>query len=128
MDKYGDNILLNIKKSSMDLKKNEGVSTPNMAELQLSRYKASRGVFIFSTFVFFLNYFLLAAHFYDTIFAKTLPFSYTIFLTGFMIYLYFFLGKVFALPKGIQFWLGIVLVIVGIIFLLPFSGMSVSNF
>lgn len=112
----------------MDLKKNEGAWASEVSQLYISRYEASRVVFIFSTFVFFLNYFLVWAHFYDVLFVKTLPFSYVIFLTGWMMYLYFFLGKIFSLSKGAQFWVGGFLILVFILFLLPFSGMSVSNF
>lgn len=122
------NILLNIKKSSMDYKKDVKNVPPDESIVLQSRYQASKNVFMYTTFLFFLNYFFVGAKFYDSIFLKTLPFIYVLFLVSFFMFIYFFLTRSFSCWKWTKF-----LIIVGewilcIALLLPFVWISLNNF
>jgi len=86
----------------MDLKKNrEKVLLDNSIVLE-SRYQAAKYMFMLLTFLFFLNYFFVGAKFYDDIFLKTLPFIYVFFLTGWIMYMYFFTVYKFTFSKYIK--------------------------
>lgn len=122
------NILLNIKKSSMDYKKDVKNVPPDESIVLQSRYQASKNVFMYTTFLFFLNYFFVGAKFYDSIFLKTLPFIYVLFLVSFFMFIYFFLTRSFSCWKWTKF-----LIIAGewilcIALLLPFVWISLNNF
>lgn len=109
------NILLNIKKSSMDYKKELKKSFQNGPLLLQHRYLASRNVFMYMSFLFFLNYFFVWAKFFDTLFINTLPYMYVWFLLTFMGFIYFFLWKAFSPNSFIRIWiLWILIVLFGI--------------
>ncbi len=122
------NILLNIKKSSMDYKKDVKKVFADESTVLQSRYHASKNVFMYTTFLFFLNYFFVGAKFYDNIFLKTLPYMYVLFLASFFMFLYFFLVRSFSSWKSGKFLIIGIEIILFIALLLPFVWISLNNF
>lgn len=119
------NILLNIKKSSMDYKNDIKKSWENKEEILKYRYISSRNIFIYLSLIFFLNYFFVWAKFFDNIFLLTLPFVYVCFLVSIIIFWYFYLLNNFKLNKVWNIVSIIILLILFIIFLLPFSWFGI---
>lgn len=119
------NILLNIKKSSMDYKNDIKKSWENKEEILKYRYNSSRNIFIYLSLIFFLNYFFVWAKFFDNIFLLTLPFVYVSFLVSIMIFWYFYLLSNFKLNKIWNIISIIILWILFLIFLLPFSWFGI---
>lgn len=112
----------------MDSKKDGNKVTPDELVVLQSRYQASKNVFMYTTFFFFLNYFFVGAKFYDGIFLKTLPFMYVLFLASFLMFLYFFLVRAFSLWKWAKFLIIGWELVFFIALLFPFVGMSLNNF
>lgn len=119
------NILLNVKKSSMDYKNDIKKSWENKEEILKYRYNSSRNIFIYLSLIFFLNYFFVWAKFFDNIFLLTLPFVYVSFLVSIMIFWYFYLLSNFKLNKIWNIVSIIILWILFLIFLLPFSWFDI---
>lgn len=83
------------------------------------RYNSSRDIFIFMSFLFFLNYFLVWANFYDILLIKTLPLTYVWFVFSLLSFLYFFILNIFPKNKLIKLVAFIVNLLLFIVFLLP---------
>lgn len=52
-------------------------------------YEWARAFFVFSAFIFFLNYFIVGKSFYEDITWAILPFSYILFLSSFSLFIIF---------------------------------------
>ncbi|MGE4444174.1 MAG: hypothetical protein AB7E37_04245 [Candidatus Altimarinota bacterium] len=112
----------------MDYKKDVKKVFADESTVLQSRYHASKNVFMYTTFLFFLNYFFVGAKFYDNIFLKTLPYMYVLFLASFFMFLYLFLVRSFSSGKSGKFLIIGIEIILFIALLLPFVGISLNNF
>ncbi len=83
------------------------------------RFNWAKGIFIFLSFLFFLNYFLVWASFYDSFLIKTLPLTYVWFVVSLLSFIYFFILNIFPKNKLIKLVTFIVNLILFIVFLLP---------
>lgn len=103
----------------MDYKKE--ISSVFKDDVSLLKYRlnSSKNIFIFSSFLFFLNYFLIWAKFFDSFLIKTLPFMYIAFLVSILTYTYFL--SLAILPKKwiIKIILLVIFVLLFLVFLLP---------
>ncbi len=81
------------------------------------RKNCSKNFFIFSSLVFFSNYFFVWAKFFDEIFLKTLPFTYSIFSLSIVMYFYFLLIHKYKLEKlkFILIWVWAIFFIISLI-------------
>lgn len=82
------------------------------------RYLATKNIFILSVFLFFLNYLLVWAKFYDSIFSLFLKYTYFAFVFSLILYLIFFKKKFFKWNMDNIF--AILLWVIWIILVLPY--------
>lgn len=90
------NIVLKQKKSSMWFKENLKKSLNDRDLMIKSRLKSSMFFLVFSSFLFFLNYFLVWAGFYYDVLVNVLPYTYISLLVSFLFYFSYFFLKIFS--------------------------------
>lgn len=110
----------------MDYKNDIKKHFENADDILEYRYNTSKSIFIYSTLFFFLNYFFVWAKFFDNIFLLTLPFAYIWFLMGIFTFIYFYISYTFKPNKTLNIISGIILFILFLVFLLPFSWISIN--
>lgn len=78
----------------MEFQKNLLKAFQDTSHLASRRYESSQSVFMYMSFVFFLNYLLVWGSPY-VIFLKTLPFTYSAFIASFFLMVYLLIEKYF---------------------------------
>lgn len=116
---YRSTIIFIFKKSSMDLQNEVDEPQSKSKEILLQRYSASKTLFMYMSFVFFLNYFLVGAKFWDGFWTMTLLWTYVGFVTSFFLFLYFFWATQFAKGEAFLKVSRIVLGVLYLCFLIP---------
>ena len=85
-------------------------------DITSERYKAAKFMFIFSIFVFFLNFYLVGKQFYLGFFGKTLSITYIILILSFVFYFFFFIKKMLFEKIPNYFYL-ILIILLGLFFI-----------
>lgn len=87
----------------------------NPKAITLERYKAAKFMLIISSFLFFINFYLVWAKFYLNFFTNTLGIMYIILLLSFVFYVYFF-TKNMLIEKIQNYFFIIILIMLFLIF------------
>lgn len=108
----------------MDYKKELEKHFWDLKVLTESRYYTSKNMFVYFSLIFFLNYFFVWAKFYDSFFLLTLPFTYFSFILTFCFLIFFYFKNTFDLKLSYNIIVAILLIVMGLLFLIPFSWIS----
>lgn len=88
-------------------------STPKT--ITLERYRAAKFTLIITSFLFFINFYLVWAKFYLNIFNNTLGIIYILLLLSFVFYIYFFIKNI-LLEKINNLYFIIILIVLFVTF------------
>ena len=112
------------KKSSMWFKENLKLNFSKKEKIDLLRFNAIKIIFIFSIFLFFLNFFILWSNINFELFKYYLPFTYFFLLISMLYYFYFFI-KISI--KNSKWFLWLIYFLLLLVILLLFLPMVFKN-
>ncbi len=104
----------------MSLKENIKKSFSNEKELALLRYNSVKTILVFSSLLFFSNFFILWAGIKYDYFIKFLPFTYFYLLLSLLFYFYFLIKVKLNFSKLFLVFIFIFLLIIIFLLFLPF--------